>query len=133
LNFDWEFKHIIIGLFESTEPIGQPLVKNIINLFQCYNLRNKIIAYVKIDKFNLNAMTITLKFIVSCEAVGLEESFQGTYFDLTFFKAYQYAKIDEKCAKASCVHKTYSIIFFAKVHYLLKNSIKGGKNATRHV
>jgi len=87
LNFVWEFKHIIIGLLESTEPIGQPLVKNIINLFHYYNLRNKIIAYVKNDQFNLSAMTPTLKFIVSCEAMGLEESFQGTYFDLTFFKA----------------------------------------------
>jgi len=87
LNLDWEFKHIIIGLFETTKPIGQPLVKNIINLFHYYNLRNKIIAYVKNDQFNLSAMTIALKFIVSCEAMGLEESFQGTYFDLTFFKA----------------------------------------------
>ncbi len=78
-------------------------------------------------------MTTTLKFIVSCKAMGLEESFQGTCFDLTFFKAYQYAKIDEKCAKASHVHKIYSIIYFAKVHYLFLNSIKGGKNATRHV
>jgi predicted glycosyltransferase involved in capsule biosynthesis len=87
LNFDWEFKRIIIGLFETIEPIGQPLVKNIINLFHYYNLRNKIIAYVKNDQFNLSAMTITLKVIVSCEAMGLEENFQGTYFDLTFFKA----------------------------------------------
>ncbi len=120
MNFDWEFKHIIIGLFESTEPIGQPLVKNIINLFHYYNLRNKIIAYVKNDQFNLNAMITTLKFIVSCEAMGLEEFFQGTYFDLTFFKAYQYAKIDEKCAKASCVHKIYSIIYFCKSTLFVK-------------
>ncbi len=87
MNFDWEFKRIIIGLFETTEPIGQPLVKNIINLFHYYNLRNKIIAYVKNNQFNLSAMTTTLKFIVSCEVMGLEENFQGNYFDLRFFKA----------------------------------------------
>jgi hypothetical protein len=58
-------------------------------------------------------MTITLKFIVSCEAMGLDKSFQGTYFDLTFFKACQYAKIDEKCAKASFVHK-YIQLYFCK-------------------
>jgi hypothetical protein len=65
--------------------------------------------------------------------MSLEESFQGTNFDLTFFKACQYAKIDEKCAKASCVHKMYSIIFLAKIHYLLNFLTKGSKNGTRHV
>jgi len=131
LNFDWEFKHIIIGLFELTKPIGQPLVKNIINLFHYYNLRNKIIAYVKNDQFNLSAMTTTQKFIVSCEATGLEESFEGTYFDLTFFKACQYGMKNVQRPHVSI--KCIQFYFFAKVHYLLKNLTKGGKNGTRHV
>jgi hypothetical protein len=40
--------------------------------------------------YNLNAMTYALKYVVSCESLGLEESFQGTCFGHAFSKAYQY-------------------------------------------
>jgi hypothetical protein len=33
-------------------------------------------------------MTTIFKSIVSCESLGLEESFQGSYFDHVFFKAF---------------------------------------------
>jgi hypothetical protein len=51
-----------------------------------HGLRKKIIVYVKDKGFNFNAMTTILKFIVSCESLILEESFQGTYFEHFFFK-----------------------------------------------
>jgi hypothetical protein len=35
-------------------------------------------------------MTIILKFVVNCEVLGMEESFQGICFGHAFFKAYQY-------------------------------------------
>jgi len=60
-----------------------------------YALRKKIIVYVKDDGFNLNIMSITRKSIVSCEMLGLEESFQDIYFGHAFFKACQYAIIKE--------------------------------------
>jgi hypothetical protein len=44
-------------------------------LFDQYGLRNKIIAYVKDKGSNLNTMTIALKSIVKCEALGLNENF----------------------------------------------------------
>jgi hypothetical protein len=44
-------------------------------------------AYVKDEGSNMNAMTIILKFIMSRECMGLEESFQGSYFDHDFSKA----------------------------------------------
>jgi hypothetical protein len=40
---------------------------------------------------NMNTMTTTLKSIVSCDMLGLEEKFQGTYFGHAFSKACQYA------------------------------------------
>jgi hypothetical protein len=40
---------------------------------------------------NLNIMTIALKSIISCDMLGLEESFQGTCFGHAFSKACQYA------------------------------------------
>jgi hypothetical protein len=35
----------------------------------------KIIVYVKDEGSNFNAMIITLKVVVNCESLGLEESF----------------------------------------------------------
>jgi len=45
--------------------------------------------------FNLNIKIIVLKSVVSCDILGLEESYQGTCFGHAFSKAYQYAMIDE--------------------------------------
>jgi len=56
-------------------------------LLNQYDLRKKIIAYVKNEGANLNAMTTALKFVVDCEVLGLEESFQRTCFGHAFFKA----------------------------------------------
>ncbi len=44
-------------------------------------------------------MTTTLKSIVKCDMLGLEESFQGTCFGHAFSKARQYATIEEKVCK----------------------------------
>ncbi len=76
-----------IGLFKAIETIGQILAKILIDLLDKYGLRKKIIAYVKDEEFNFNAMTAILKSIVSCEYFVLEESFQGTCFEHPFSKA----------------------------------------------
>jgi hypothetical protein len=60
-----------------------------------FGLRKIIIAYVKNESFSLNAMTFTLKIVVNYETLGLQESFNGTCFWHDFFKAYQYATINE--------------------------------------
>jgi hypothetical protein len=44
-------------------------------------------------------MSTTLKSIVSCDILGLEESFQGTCFGHAFSKACQYATTKEKVCK----------------------------------
>jgi hypothetical protein len=64
-------------LFEAIKTIGQTLANNLTKLFNWYGLRNKIIAHVKDKGSNLNTMTIALKFVVKCEVLGLDESFQG--------------------------------------------------------
>jgi hypothetical protein len=53
-----------------------------------YCKKKKIIACVKDEGSNLNAMTNALKFIVCYETLGLEESIQGHCFGQAFFKAY---------------------------------------------
>jgi hypothetical protein len=51
------------------------MARNLIELLDQYNLRKKIVAYVKDEGANLNAMTIALNFVVNCEVFGMEESF----------------------------------------------------------
>ncbi len=48
---------------------------NFSNLLDSFGLRKKIIAFVKDEGVNLNAMTLALKFVVNCDILGLEESF----------------------------------------------------------
>jgi hypothetical protein len=43
---------------------------------------------VKDEGSNLNVTIITLNFIVSCEAMGLEESFQRTFSGHEYSKDY---------------------------------------------
>jgi hypothetical protein len=66
------------------------MVKKLIELLDQYDLRMKIIAYVKDQSAILNAMTITLKSIMNCEVFGMEGSFQGTCFGHAFSKTCQY-------------------------------------------
>jgi len=60
-------------------------VKKLIELLDQCDLRTKIIAYVKDQSANLNAMTIALKSIMNCEVFGMEGSFQGTCFGHVYF------------------------------------------------
>ncbi len=60
------------------------MARNLIELLDQYDLRKKIVAYVKGEGANLNAMTTVLKFVVNYEVFGLEESFQGTCFGHAF-------------------------------------------------
>ncbi len=75
------------------------MAKKLTKLLDSYALRKKIIAYVKDEGSNMNTMITTLKSIVSCDMLGLEESFQDIYFGHAFSKACQYAIIKEKNCK----------------------------------
>jgi hypothetical protein len=44
-------------------------------------------------------MTIVLKLVVNYEALGLEESYQGTCFGHAFSKACQYVTANEKVCR----------------------------------
>ncbi len=63
------------------------LAKKLIDLLEKYNLRKKIVVYVKDEGSNFNTMTIALKLVVSCEVLDLEENFQGACFGYEFSKA----------------------------------------------
>jgi hypothetical protein len=47
LDGNWKPRKITIGLFKVTETANQALVRNLNELLDSYNLRKKIIVYVK--------------------------------------------------------------------------------------
>jgi hypothetical protein len=79
-----------------------------------YELKRKIVTSIKDEGFNVNIMIASLKSIVSCDVLGLEENFQGTCFGRAFFKTCQYATIDEKVCKNL---KHYEKLCPPKAHY----------------
>ncbi len=86
LGVDWQPKHVTFGFFEVANIFEKTLAKNLIELLEKYKLR-KNITYVKDKGSNLNRMITTLKIIMSCDILGLQENYQGTYFGHVFFKA----------------------------------------------
>jgi hypothetical protein len=66
------------------------LAKILIQLFDQYELKRKIIAYVRNERSNLDTITIVFKSIVKCEALGLNENFHSIFFGHPFSKACQY-------------------------------------------
>jgi hypothetical protein len=76
----WQPKKVTISLFEAIKTTSQALVRNLRKFLDSYGLSKKIITYIKDEGENLNSMTTTLKYVVSFEVLGLEESFNGTLF-----------------------------------------------------
>jgi hypothetical protein len=75
LGVDWQPKHIIIGLIHTSETTRQVLARNLITLLDEYGYLKNIVAYVKDEGENFNVLAMALKFVVSCEIFGLDESF----------------------------------------------------------
>jgi hypothetical protein len=103
INFagsDWQPKQVITSLFEITETIDQTLANKLIELFDQYGLKRKIIVIN--GGSNLNTIS---------KILGLDESFQGICFGHVFSKVCQYAIIDKKICNflKSCFHQIYPI------------------------
>jgi hypothetical protein len=62
------------------------LARSLIELLNKHGLRKNIIAYVKDEGSNLNAMIITLKIVVNYEYLGLKESFRALALGMFFQK-----------------------------------------------
>jgi hypothetical protein len=84
--------------------------KNLIDFLDQYNLKNKNITYVKDEGSNLNVTTTTLKFVVSCETMGLKESFEGTCFDHAFFIVYFLHSKNINFCQYIIIHLVYKIM-----------------------
>jgi hypothetical protein len=79
----------------------QTFTINLIKLWDTYELRRKLLRMSKMKDLTWT-LCLTLKFVVSCDVLGLEENFQRTCFGHAFIKTCQYATIDEffcKCLR----------------------------------
>jgi hypothetical protein len=83
--------HIIVGLFKTPSNFGVTFVEQVKVSLVEFNLTNKVIAYVKHEGINLNFLTTTFIFIVSCEPLQLPQLFVGFCFGHVMSKACQYA------------------------------------------
>jgi hypothetical protein len=68
-------------------------------LLDSYALKRKNIAYVKNEGFNLNTMITTLKSIVSCDMLGLEEKFRALVLGMHFLRLANMLQQRKKFAK----------------------------------
>jgi len=64
-------------------------------LFDTNELRKKFVLYAKDEGYNFYIIISTLKSAISCDVLGLEESFYKICFDHAFLKTCQYAIIDK--------------------------------------
>jgi hypothetical protein len=56
---------VTIGLFKATKITRQTMAMNLSNLLHYFGLRKKIVAFVKNEGTNLNAMISTLMYVVT--------------------------------------------------------------------
>jgi hypothetical protein len=107
LDANWQLEQVTIGLLEAIETIGQALVVNLNSFLDFFGLTNKIIEFVKDEGANLNAMTLALRFVVSCDNLGLDESSNESCFGHAFSKACQYGIAKEKDYKTHEIRVNY--------------------------
>jgi hypothetical protein len=76
---------VTIGLFEATKITRQNLAMNLNKLLYSFGLRTKIIAFVKNEGTNWNAMISILMFVMSYDIMGLEKVSMEVALDFIFF------------------------------------------------
>jgi hypothetical protein len=87
---------VTIGIFEVHNTIGVAMANQVKSLLNSFGLLDKIIAYVKNERSNLNILTFALTFIVSCFIFQLACPFVGSCFGHAMSKVAQYATDDNK-------------------------------------
>jgi hypothetical protein len=85
LGSNYELKQMILGYLKQQKLLVKPWLPTIRKeLFGQYGLRKKKLTYVKDEGSNLIVITVVLKSIIKCEVLGLNESFQNSWFGYAF-------------------------------------------------
>lgn len=82
-------------------------------------------TYVKNEKSNLNIITTILKFVINCEVLDLEKSFQSTYFGHVFCKAHHIATRDVK------VYMNFKYVLLCLHKHICKSALVGFKTMAK--
>ncbi len=65
-------------------------------LFQKFDLMLHVVAFVKDEINNFISMAVTMRFIVGCHTLKLQQVYEATCFDHVMSKTCQYATNDDK-------------------------------------
>jgi hypothetical protein len=104
INTLWEPYHVTIWIFEVHNTTSVAMANQVKSLLDSFGLLDKVTAYVKDERFNLNILTYVLTFSVSCYALQLACPFVGSCFGHAMSKVGQYTIDDSKiCASFSKV------------------------------
>jgi hypothetical protein len=88
-----------MGLFEANDTSRQKLARQLKAMLEAFGFTSKILCYVKDEGINLGTMTMALKFMISCEVLGLVTAFDNVCFEHTMRKVVQYAINNDKISK----------------------------------
>jgi hypothetical protein len=86
--------HVIIGIFEVSNTSSAAMENGVRILLDSFGLLTKVIAYVKDERSNLNTITYTLTFVLSCYSLQLACPFVSSCFGHAMSKVAQYANGD---------------------------------------
>ncbi len=100
-------------MFEATKVTSQALAINLTKLLYEYWLRKKCFVYVKDKGSNLNVLTTTLKFAVSCQCLPLDlKNFKALVLAMIFVKLANMWQHMKKIAKIEIYFYQVSSIRF---------------------
>jgi len=86
----------MIRLFEANDTTSAKLAKQLKVLLEKFGFTLKVLCCVKDEGTNLGTMTITLKSVISWEALNLPIPFNGVCFWHAMNKVVQYVTIKDK-------------------------------------
>jgi hypothetical protein len=88
--------HVILGMFEMNEMIGQSMVTQLQSLLEKFGLLHQVFDFIKIECINLVVMVTTLHFIIDYEPLKSFKVYEGTWFGHVMSKACQSDTNDNK-------------------------------------
>lgn len=91
---EWVPRHITVSIFKVADIFGVALVEVVRWLLNEFGLTDQVFTYVKDENVNLNMLATTLKFVVKCKLLEIDEPYIGTYFEHVMSKACQYGTND---------------------------------------
>jgi hypothetical protein len=125
INVSWEQCHVSIGNFEVHNTASVAMANRVRLLLNSFALLDKVIAYIKDERSNLNTLTFPLAFVVSYFALQLTCPFVGSCFGHAMSKATQYVTKDNE------FYVGFSYINLKEAQFALEKTIIWTKKSSK--